>query len=273
MSPPATWDGCVRGWWLYAQQPTHKRRVAQAIAIARDGAAKMAASNEGHGPNRGKGFGAISGGKDSVALAGIMAEAGLEVTYCHASTELNVPGMDTASEETAERLGLTLEVIEPDVDVWELLRTCDLKRGEHDRSDFYSAIAAGNMLVQYAYEGGFAGSYSGMRADESRGRKMNFRNRGPTYQYTTDRQWMCSPLAWWSATDVFAFLVSRELPIHPYYKMWTDRFREAPDHARVDLVITRENVSRNGAMAVVRLFYPDLWRRIVAARPELARET
>lgn len=273
MAPPATWDGCVRKWWLHAQQPAFKHRVAQAIALVRDGAARMAASGEGSGANQGHGFVALSGGKDSVAMAGIVAESGVEAVACHASTELNVPGMDDIAEQAAERLAMPLEIIEPDVDVWELLRTCDLKRGEHDKSEFFAAIAAGNMLVQHAYEGGFAGSYSGMRADESRGRLLNFRNRGPIYQYTTDRQWMCSPIAWWSATDVFAFCVDRELPIHLHYKRYTDRFRVAPDRARVDLVITRENVSRHGALAVIRLFYPDLWRRIVAVRPELSQET
>lgn len=52
---------------------------------------------------------------------------------------------------------------------------------------------------------------SGIRAEESRARRMRSRAWGESSPNT------CAPLAWWTAIDVFAHLVTHDLPIHPAY--------------------------------------------------------
>lgn len=54
---------------------------------------------------------------------------------------------------------------------------------------------------------------SGVRADESRTRRMRCARWGETSPNT------CAPLARWSALDVFAYLARHDLPIHPAYAM------------------------------------------------------
>lgn len=54
---------------------------------------------------------------------------------------------------------------------------------------------------------------SGVRGDESATRKLR------TMQHGENTARTCAPLAWWSGNDVFAYLHSRNLPIHPAYAM------------------------------------------------------
>lgn len=52
---------------------------------------------------------------------------------------------------------------------------------------------------------------SGVRAEESGARKRRMMAFGASTKMT------CAPLGWWTAYDVFAYLVSHRLPIHPAY--------------------------------------------------------
>ncbi len=52
---------------------------------------------------------------------------------------------------------------------------------------------------------------SGVRADESKVRMRRMATWGESSPGT------CAPIGWWSAWDVYAYLVSRRLPIHPAY--------------------------------------------------------
>ena len=51
----------------------------------------------------------------------------------------------------------------------------------------------------------------GLRGSESSKRKSRMRNHG----ISTDRT--CSPIGWWTAADVWAYLFEHDLPIHPAY--------------------------------------------------------
>ncbi len=53
----------------------------------------------------------------------------------------------------------------------------------------------------------------GIRADESHGRRVR------CYLWGHNSPNGCAPLAWWTAADVFAYLATWDLPIHPAYAM------------------------------------------------------
>ena len=67
---------------------------------------------------------------------------------------------------------------------------------------------------QDALKEAMAGRYvSGVRAEESRIRRMSVGHRGLVTAGT------CRPLGRWDATDVFAYLYGAGLPVHPAYAM------------------------------------------------------
>ena len=54
---------------------------------------------------------------------------------------------------------------------------------------------------------------TGLRADESRTRRISMRRRG------LDGARSVTPIGWWSAADVFRYLLLHDLPVHPAYAM------------------------------------------------------
>jgi len=53
---------------------------------------------------------------------------------------------------------------------------------------------------------GFDGSFTGVRASESRARKLAYLQRGALYNSVRNRQWICNPIVHWSEDDVKATL-------------------------------------------------------------------
>lgn len=256
------WDNYLRLWEGHAKTSAYLRRWDRACEHA------------ARGITHGRFYCALSGGKDGVAVAAVVNVAcGHDVMLAHAHTELNTPGMLETAERTAELLDMDLDVFEPDRDIWQWLRSWpkqySLREREH-RREFDRLFASGNMLVAYQYANGFTGAFSGVRADESKGRRLNRMFRGHLYQLAKDASWMCNPIGDWSARDVFACAVSRGLPIHPYYRLALEQLEIDPESpgSRVDCVVPREEVTRLPAALPLRVLYPDLYRRITAIRPE-----
>jgi len=54
---------------------------------------------------------------------------------------------------------------------------------------------------------GFKGSFTGVRAAESRARKLAFLQRGALYNSKRNRQWICNPIVHWSHDDVQKLLM------------------------------------------------------------------
>lgn len=263
----STWQDWLDAWEVYAKTSAFSRKLERAVEIAKDGAAK------------GNMFAAISGGKDSIAVAAVIAEAGLNDIPCvHCYTDLNTPGMDTVAIEACKLLDLGLEIVEPDGDVWDFLRCLPKDQSILDKRMHVALrnfCSSGNMLIAYEYEHGYVGSISGMRADESKGRAANRRFRGPLYQIKVDGTWMCLPIVDWTARDVFAAAVEFDLPIHDHYRRLMEQFDVSPESpaSRVDSLLVEDSVVARGGLVHARVLYPETWRKIVEARPELNKES
>lgn len=279
------WEAQVAAWRLHARSSEFRRRVEAAVQVARSGA------------KHGKLFCSLSGGKDSVAMAGILEQAGLadRIPCVYAHCDLNLPDTQSTVEATAERLNMNLDIIEPDAleehaariskkynhplpqpsvggwTVWDLLRCFPPSASiVQSLDDLQKACAAGNMLVAHMYAEEYAGSYVGLRAEESRGRAAYARVWGPVHQSVLDGTRQVCPLLAWTGNDVFAYLVSRELPIHPYYRAAAETFPDVPPHRlRVDLALTPDSIAARGAMAMLARVYPDFFARIASVRPEI----
>lgn len=266
-----SWSGWIATWRLHARSRAHRRRRERAVEIVREAAALGV-----------RWVACVSGGKDSIATLAAIQEAGVTMPAVHAWTEINAPEMDRCAREACGALGFDLDEIEPQddagrsIDVIEWLRSLPAEWDILDPATMREVqlrIASGNMLVAYQYARGLNGAVTGMRSEESRGRRLNELTRGPIYQIKIDSHWMCNPLELWTARDVFAVAVERGLPIHPHYQALYERFGVSPEspQSRVDSLLVPDTIATRGALVLARVLYPELWSKLVDARPELRR--
>lgn len=217
-------------------------------------------------------FASISGGKDSVAMLGLLAEAEIDVPVAHGTSPMAIPDSELIAKATCEQLGYELHVVNPTEDPWEILRTLDGSVFDGPNwTRFCRAAGEIQVLVWYRFAQELNGVYMGLRAEESNARMMNAKVRGEIYHVANGDSWAVCPVLWWSVDDVYAFLVSRDLPIHPYYRRIYEQYGVKPDESRVSMAVPREICCAHGALAYLRGLYPDLWQRIREARPELSR--
>lgn len=245
---------------LHAGLSSHKRRVMQAREIVRDAMSE----------NRGTWAVGLSGGKDSVALLDIALDAGWHGPAYH-FWYTETPAEQRAFVDALCR-SRGVELIEHKVagafDVF-------------DRVGFFveattdeQAAAQRQMKRQYKQDAlevpvreGWAGMFWGLRAEESKPRKITLRKKGVIYR-TLDRPYVTAcPLAWWSGLDVWARIVSRGLPWMQRYDRADDRFRERSEETWLDC----PDLWANGMGARMRHDDPDRWAELVKRWPELSR--
>jgi predicted phosphoadenosine phosphosulfate sulfurtransferase len=90
----------------------------------------------------------------------------------------------------------------------------------------------------------FTGHMMGLRREESRGRARLLAGR-KSYRRQYDNMRVCCPLAEWSGRDIWAYLLTNDLP---YLKVYT--YMPNPESARSDVFTTR--MRRYGVMSQVR---------------------
>lgn len=280
------WESYERMWRRHAEGAEFSRKRREAVTIAREGA------------KRGRLFNSLSGGKDSVAMSGILVEAGIDVPAVHATTVFNLPDMMETAIATADKIDLALAVIAPDeigAAVAAVAKRFGVpppapsgKGGEWDEVDILRAVpadtnilaayeeigrhlAAANLLIGHMYREEFEGSFVGIRGEESKSRKKYQNVWGPIHQSAVDQTWQVCPLLGWTGTDVFAYTLVEGLPLHPFYRRVWERFhsREDPARIRVDMALMPERIAGHGALAAIGWAYPAFLGRIIAVRPEL----
>lgn len=110
------------------------------------------------------------------------------------------------------------------------------------------------------------GAFLGLRADESRGRRMNARTRGACYWNQTSEQWIAQPIAHWSVLDVWAYILTEAIPYNAAYDV-LDRLGVPLERQRVaEFMIDR--VMSRGTLATLKRGWPEVFNRFVIDHPE-----
>lgn len=193
----------------------------------------------------------VSGGKDSVAMCHVVAQHCRPLVIWNDSG-LELPESEGIVSELAALLGLEVCVAKG-VDALELeLGETQTSAARTDElciiAPVREAIATRGVRVEFV----------GLRAAESRRRKMVLAMHGPIYDSQRFGCGIAWPMRRWSTADIFAYIDEHSLPLHPAYTRteWADR-----DSIRVSWAwdSTRERV---GDLEYVRRYYPALYQRI-----------
>lgn len=108
------------------------------------------------------------------------------------------------------------------------------------------------------------GAAYGLRAEESYGRLMNRRKRGPVFYSKQFKVWMCQPVCDWSYLDVWAFIVSNDLAYCGTY----DRMWDLPEAEQRISYWAGETNRQQGRWLWLRRNYPALWSKLRNRLPE-----
>lgn len=207
---------------------------------------------------------AISGGKDSVAMAGIVDEAARRmgrdfVLWGHVS-DASFPGTEETILQTGERLNRQVILDRSPVSAFDVVGQ-QSARQFGKKGFFFEAIA------RFVRTGGYDLAFVGVRAAESARRKTAARVHGDLFHSTVPANCLRShPILWFSVEHVAAALVEYDLPIHPIYEKVAVNDR----NIRLGYVTALDLVHR-GTVVFLRVNYPELYRKLVDAYPEAAQ--
>lgn len=210
----------------------------------------------------------VSWGKDSVVAADLALRALGRVPLLHIASSYRLPGWERVQTHFEARTDVhVIESRRSLTETIEWLRDVGLPH-ERTRARQAAVVKAIKKDVGSAWcrEHGFRVMVLGMRAEENqhtRGRL--FRRRG--LLYAAHGVHVASPLGWWTARDVWAYIVSRDLPWHTMYDMQTHG--ETRETLRNAGWLSTDGAER-GRIAWLRAHYPEQYRMLVAEFPQVA---
>lgn len=240
----------------HSNMSAFKRRVQQAQDVMRRAA------------SRGPVVVSTSWGKDSVVLADLALRTLGRVPLLHIASSYRIQGFERAQSHFEARTNV--HVIEPRrtlTETIEWLHDVGLphERTKSQQADVVKAIKK-DVGTDWCNRNGYSVQLLGMRAEENqRTRGMLFRRLGLIYEARGIS--IGAPLGWWTARDVWAYIVVHDLPWHPMYDMET--------HG-----VTRETIrnagwlstdgAEHGRISWLRHHYPEHYRELVENFPQIS---
>lgn len=209
---------------------------------------------------------AFSGGKDSEVMLHLVLEQKPDVSVrilTSGETRILHRNFDGVLDWWRERY--------LDMDFREVLIDRVFSEEWKDSSWYEQRKASHGDLGRHAHKGGnshghFDAVFMGLRADESRDRRMSLRNHGPIYRYAGNRRevdWRICPLAFLKLEDIAAGIVCNDIPLLSTY-------HSEGIHARTTLRLTEETVQDFNHLRLLKARDLDAYNRIIGRFPELA---
>lgn len=118
-------------------------------------------------------------------------------------------------------------------------------------------------------DAGAQGKILGLAAHESHGRAMNIAMRGTHYKTRAESIPKLLPIAHWQPADVWAYMLTHDLPRLRMYDMADDPERARSEVAFAAIGAGADAIRRHGAWREWARCYPELWGRWVARWPEI----
>lgn len=224
-----------------------KRRAAISLASREIAAAKQP-------------YVAVSGGKDSIALLGVVSEAAAFcgrsiIAWAHVS-DASFPGTEETITEACRAMNVDVHFDRSPVSAFDVFGHASREKFGKE-GYFFDAIRAW-------LERGYDLAFTGVRAAESRRRRQAAEGHGTSFNTSVPAPHRkCEPLAWWTIEDVAAAIHHYGLPIHPIY---TKRcMTQIP--IRLGYVTAADWAADQAPF--LRANYPEQFRKLAEVYPEV----
>lgn len=256
------WDDYRQEDAIHAISAGFRRKVQRSIDIAADWLAQCD-----------KPYIGVSGGKDSVAVVGVVVAASelsgipMPPLFWH-NSGVEWPGSKMVIDRLlSEGWADDLVIATTDADIAELKRRQEAGEISAKQKD---QIALFDPVAQTIAKHGFTGAALGLRKEESRARMLDGCVHGPIFQ-KKDGLLRCTPIQDWSWRDVFAFIASEKLPLHPIYSAPLYGL-ENRGRIRLSWWLSTDHW-RHGEVAWVKRNYPPVYAEIERLIPDVTRLT
>lgn len=210
----------------------------------------------------------VSWGKDSIAMAALALEVLGPVPVLHLASPYALPGYEECVAWFRERTDV--HVLEASRSLAEYVAWCKEIGLPHERAKSVQQRVVAEIKrdrgAEWARERGFAVQALGLRISEGGPRAAMLRAKGPVYALK-DGSWKCCPLAYWTAKDVWGYLVSRGVP-------YNRKLYDAETHGE-----TRESIrntgwlstdgAQQGRIAWLKTHFPAQYEQLVSEFPQV----
>lgn len=211
---------------------------------------------------------ALSGGKDSVAMAFIVNEAAKKCgkdfrMWAHIS-DASFPGTLETCKAVSEMTGRVLDIYESEKSSFSFI-------GNKKKQSFGKSGIFFDSVRDYARDKDFV--FVGVRAYESSRRMTAAKVHGQVFfSKSMGNVTVCHPILWFRLIDVAAALVEYNAPIHPIYRKAPikDYMNSFAEDSFIRLgYITSKDLLNEGTAVFLRVNYPDKFNELAQVYPEI----
>jgi len=243
---------------LCAKMPVFCRRLAHSLSVIQQ------ALRQARQP-----YVSWSGGKDSTVTLALVRSLKPDIKVAFFDSGAEFPDTYRFVEKTATAWDLDLHWVDPPMGMLDLYELVGVWQNKPQMRELHTGELARILIKDPArhmnLSHGCDLAFVGLRAEESPARRKNVGVRGETYECAYDGITHCLPVSQWRTEEVWAYIVSEDLPYNPVYdKAWPGG-REA---IRVGAYAgSTEGTLSRGRWAFVKRHYPQMWREFVARFP------
>lgn len=209
----------------------------------------------------------VSWGKDSIVLSHLLRDSRIPFVWVECGKFDDWPDTEDVMNAFVDMWpvavyktkALSIMEIYRRIGFYLYAETKEQKMADREYSQsFVDAIIAKIKLL------GCSGSFIGLRADESDSRKLMLKKYGQKLFAKKHNCWEYFPLAWWTAKDVWAYIVTNKLPYSELYDLMPNRER-ARNGA---MFAVPETKTYRGQLVEIKRHYPALFNEFAAEFPQ-----
>ena len=213
-----------------------------------------------------KSYVALSGGKDSVVVLHLALSVDPNIQVMTHKDDFDFPESLGYVKNLSKILSFKLDILQPPVNLWSIISQIDIVDDIHSKGTELSDRYFYSMIKEYKKENGFTGAFLGLRAEESRARRLNRIMKGVSYYNKSMDQSICQPIVDWKAWEVLAYIHGNNIPLHPVY--YKTMFKASPEEIREGWMLPGSRANQ-GQVQWLKYYYPDHFYKLAKVKPEL----
>jgi len=210
---------------------------------------------------------AWSTGKDSTALLHLILQVNQHIRVMSQNDDIDTDEIRSYRDKIVDSFSIKVDEVSTEYKILDFIKDygIDITEDICSHGTTMSDTLFYKPIENYRKENNFTGYFFGLRRHESKAREKNFLSRGHIYR-KKNKAFVCQPLAEWTARDVFAYLVSNNIPINPIY--FFTKFKKSPEYIRSNYLLPG-SFSNKGEAAWIKHYFPEIFNKLIEVCPKI----